>query len=94
MVQQQVGYSGEGEDDLQVRYTPAVLNVLVMCFLFCNWQLFITKFCEFKNIQDFDLPPPEYCTTKCGEQMVMLCGGLTVHPEFVEYCTVRCGSEM
>jgi len=46
-----------------------------MFFLFCNYQLFITKFYEFKNVQDFELPPPEYNSTKCGEQKVALYGG-------------------
>ena len=34
IVQQQVGFWGEGEDDLQVQYTPAVLNVLLICFFY------------------------------------------------------------
>jgi len=51
-------------------------------------------FYEFKNVHDFQLPPPEYNSAKCGEQTVALYGGLTIHTEFVEYCTVGCGSEM
>lgn len=34
IVQQQVGFQGEGEDDMQVRYTAGVLNILLMCFFF------------------------------------------------------------